>query len=512
MEIGYKLSSEEFEAALVDQATRAEQSGFDFALISDHFHPWTDRQGQSPFVWAVLGAIARATSILRVGTAVTCPTIRIQPAIVAQAAATTASLMPGRFFLGLGTGENLNEHVVGQGWPAPDRRVRMLEEAIEVIRLLWGGGLETYRGCHFTVENARLYSLPEHPPEIMVAGSKPAAARLAGRLGDAFITTEPDPEIKREFDSAGGKGKPAYLELTVCFDEDERRARKTAREIWSLAALGDGLMTELALPSHFEAAFEPIGEDRVAEMVVCGPDPAKRVAKIQQAHDAGFTNVCVHQVGPNQEGFFEFYASEVLPKLASHRGAHRRGGRDARRMQPARAGRGESRAGQAKGAGIRDRARGRRGALPVAHRTYRRPRRRDPAAPGVDQPQDLVEVERLREVAVDAHPARRLPHVVVPRVDQHRDRREPGLPELLLAHAEAVEDGHVEVQHDEAGLRLAAHAGEGFAAVTGGLDRVACDLERVREHVAHVRVVVDDEDGTRWRCGARSAVSHRAAL
>jgi len=188
-EIGYKLSSEEFDAgALVEYAARAERSGFSFALISDHFHPWVDRQGQSPFVWGVLGAIARATTTLRVGTAVTCPTIRIHPAIVAQAAATAAALMPGRFFLGVGTGENLNEHVVGRGWPAPDVRLEMLEEAIEILRLLWAGGEKTHRGRHFTVEAARLYTRPPVPPAIMVAASKQGAAsmtpsRSAGTIG-----------------------------------------------------------------------------------------------------------------------------------------------------------------------------------------------------------------------------------------------------------------------------------------------------------------------------------------
>lgn len=339
LELGYRLSSEEFDAReLVELAVRAEETGFGFALISDHFHPWIDRQGHSPFVWAVLGAIARATSALRVGTAVTCPTMRVHPAIVAQAAATTAALMPGRFFLGVGTGENLNEHVVGRGWPAADQRVEMLEETIEVLRLLWGGKLETHRGKHFTVENARLYSLPETPPEIMVAASKPGAARLAGRLGDALISVAPDRELKRTFEKAGGRGKPAYIEITVCVDDDEARARKTAHEIWSLAALPGTLMTELALPSDYEAAFEPISEDAVAEQVVCGADPEKHVAKIEEARDAGFEHVCVHQVGPDQERFFAFYASEVMPRLGRASG---RGGAEARPRKPMRAERGE---------------------------------------------------------------------------------------------------------------------------------------------------------------------------
>jgi coenzyme F420-dependent glucose-6-phosphate dehydrogenase len=323
IEIGYKLSSEEFGPSdLVQQAIRAEAAGFEFALASDHFHPWTDRQGESPFVWTVLGAIGQATSRLRVGTAVTCPTIRVHPAIIAQAAATTAALMPGRFFLGLGTGENLNEHVVGRGWPSPDVRLEMLEEAVEVIRLLWKGEPASHRGRHFTVEDARLYTLPPEPPEVMIAASKPRAAELAGRSGDAIITVEADSRLVQRFQASGGRGKPRYMEMGVCWAKDERRARKTAHEVWALAALEGALFTELPLPSHFEAAFKPITEEQVAENVICGPDPAPHLKAIQKAADAGYTHVCVHQIGPEQEGFLDFYEREVLPKM---------GGRSARR-------------------------------------------------------------------------------------------------------------------------------------------------------------------------------------
>jgi coenzyme F420-dependent glucose-6-phosphate dehydrogenase len=320
VEVGYKLSSEEFgPTALVELAARAERAGFAFALASDHFHPWTDRQGQSPFVWGVLGAIARATTTLRLGTAVTCPTIRVHPAIVAQAAATTAALMPGRFLLGVGTGENLNEHVVGRGWPPAAVRLEMLEEAIEVMRRLWQGGLENHRGRYHTVENARLYTLPDAPPPLMVAASKPRAAALAGRLGDAMMNTEVDRSLLQQFRVAGGSGKPCYVEQTVCWARSERAARKTAHEIWALAALEGPLFTELAQPAHFEAAFEPITEKQVAEAVVCGPDPKRHIDAITKAARAGYTHVCVHQVGPDQEGFFEFYEREVLPRFTRAR-------------------------------------------------------------------------------------------------------------------------------------------------------------------------------------------------
>ena len=324
IELGYKLSAEEFPARdLVSWAQRAEAAGFQFALISDHFHPWTTKQGQSPFVWSVLGAIAHATERLHVGTAVTCPTMRIHPALVAQAAATTATLMPDRFFLGLGTGENLNEHVVGLGWPPGDVRLEMLEEALEVIRLLWQGGVQNHRGSYYTVENAQLFSLPERLPEVMLAASKPGAAALAGRSADAIINTQVNAKLVQQFAAAGGEGKPAFVELSVCWADDEKQARRTAHEVWALAALGDPLFTELAQPSHFEAAFKPIGEELVADSVVCGPDPEAHVAKIRAAERAGYTHACVHQIGPDQEGFFAStsarYCRGWVPRDASPR-------------------------------------------------------------------------------------------------------------------------------------------------------------------------------------------------
>ena len=218
MELGYALSSEENSpTALVRNARRAEEAGLEFGLISDHIHPWTNAQGHSGFVWSVLGSIAQATETFRVGTGVTCPLIRIHPAIVAHAAATVACLMPGRFFLGVGTGENLNEHVLGAKWPAPDERLEMLEEAVEVMRLLWQGGYQTHRGKHYTVENLRIFDLPDEPVEVAVAAMQPQAAQLAGRIGDALINVAPKQEIVSQFDASGGKGKPKYGQITVCY-------------------------------------------------------------------------------------------------------------------------------------------------------------------------------------------------------------------------------------------------------------------------------------------------------
>jgi coenzyme F420-dependent glucose-6-phosphate dehydrogenase len=318
MELGYAISSEEHSPLdLVRNAAKAEESGFTFALVSDHFHPWTDRQGQSPFVWSVLGGIALATERLVVGTGVTCPTIRIHPAIVAQAAATTAAMLPGRFFLGVGTGENLNEHVLGQRWPSTEIRREMLEEAVHLIRELWRGELTSHRGRHYTVENARIYTLPDDPVDIMVAAGGPDAAELAGRVGDGLISTAPDAPLVDSFDGAGGNDKPRYAQLTVCWAKNEADARRTAHEVWPNAALEGPLAQELPLPSHFEAAAAMVTAEDVAKAVVCGPDPSAHIARIDEYVEAGFTHVYVHQVGPDQEGFFRFYAREILPHYAA---------------------------------------------------------------------------------------------------------------------------------------------------------------------------------------------------
>jgi coenzyme F420-dependent glucose-6-phosphate dehydrogenase len=316
--IGYALSCEEHRPNdLVQFAGRAEECGFEFALISDHFHPWTDRQGQSPFVWSVIGGIAKATERLELGTGVTCPTMRIHPAVIAQAAATAAAMMPGRFFLGVGTGENLNEHILGDGWPSADVRLEMLEESVEVIRLLWQGGNQSHRGRYYTVEDARLYTLPDEPPPIVVAATKPGAAELAGRIGDGFCSTAPDRELIACFDPAGGNGRPRYGQLTVCYAPSEEEARDTAFEWWPNAAIGGDLGQELPLPRHFEQAASLVTKDDVAEKVVCGADADQHADSIQQYADAGFDHVYVHQVGPDQEGFFQFYERELLPRFRS---------------------------------------------------------------------------------------------------------------------------------------------------------------------------------------------------
>ena len=320
--IGYAMSSEEHAPNdLVGHARLAEEAGFGFALISDHFHPWTDSQGHSPFVWSVIGGIAQVTERLELGTGVTCPTMRTHPAIIAQAAATAACMMPGRFFLGVGTGENLNEHILGQRWPATDRRREMLEEAIEVMRTLWKGGYQSHDGRYYTVENARIYDLPPEPVPIMIAASGPQSAEMAGRVGDGFIGTSPEKETIQAFEKGGGKRKPRYGQVTVCWAKDEAEARRTAHRIWPNAALGGQLAQELPLPLHFEQATETVSEDQVAEKIVCGPDPEKHVEQLREYAAAGYDHVYVHQVGPDQEGFLRFYEREILPQFAKDAGA-----------------------------------------------------------------------------------------------------------------------------------------------------------------------------------------------
>jgi coenzyme F420-dependent glucose-6-phosphate dehydrogenase len=309
------MSSEEhLPNDLVRHARRAEETGFTFALISDHFHPWVDAQGQSPFVWSVIGGIAQATERLRLGTGVTCPTIRIHPAIVAHAAATCAVMMPGRFFLGVGTGENLNEHVTGEPWPAPDERLEMLEEAIDVIRTLWDGGYQTYRGDYFTVEQARLYTLPDEPPPIAVAAVKPLAADVAGHSGDALISVAPDPGIVETYRNAGGEG-PRYAQVTLCWAATEEEGVETAHRIWPNAGLKGDLTQELALPKHFEQAAQLVSPEDIAEAIPCGPSVDGVVEQVRRFADAGFDHVYFHQIGPDQEGFFRFFAEELRPAL-----------------------------------------------------------------------------------------------------------------------------------------------------------------------------------------------------
>ncbi len=312
---GYALSSEEHGPTdLVRHAAAAEEAGFSFALISDHFHPWIERHPHSPFVWGVLGAIAQATEQLEVGTGVTCPTFRIHPAIIAHAAATAACLMPGRFFLGVGTGENLNEHILGQRWPEWDVRADMLDEALRIIRRLWTGDVISHHGEHYTVENARLYTLPDEPPPIHVAASGPRMAGLAARIGDGFIGTGPERDLIETYRSGGGAG-PRFGQVGLVWAESERAARRIAHEWWPTAALKGEVTQELPNPAQFSDLVSGLTEDQVAASFSCGPDPAVHVERIRAYVDAGYDHVYLHQIGPDQAGFLRFARQELLPAL-----------------------------------------------------------------------------------------------------------------------------------------------------------------------------------------------------
>jgi G6PDH family F420-dependent oxidoreductase len=313
-EIGAFLSSEEqAPRALVQQARLAEKAGMRSIFISDHFHPWIDDQGESPFVWSVIGAISATTSH-KVTTGVTCPTVRIHPAILAQAAATSQILLDGRFVFGVGSGEALNEHILGHHWPPVETRLKMLEEAVDIIRKLWEGGIVNHHGEFYTVENARIYSLPDTPPPIAVSAFGPKAVEVAADIGNGFITVQPDNEMLDQYRKHGGSG-PAIGALKVCWNSDEKQARKLAHELWPTEGLEGQLAQELPMPSHFESAAANVTEDMVADAVPCGPDPERHIKAIRQFLDAGFDEVYINQIGPDQEGFFDFYAKELAPRL-----------------------------------------------------------------------------------------------------------------------------------------------------------------------------------------------------
>jgi coenzyme F420-dependent glucose-6-phosphate dehydrogenase len=317
-EFGYALSGEEHTPNdLVWNARRAEEVGFTFAMISDHYHPWIDQQGHSAFVWNVIGGIAATTERLRLGTGVTCPIMRIHPAVLAQAAATSAAMMPGRFIFGVGTGEALNEHITGEHWPMISVRQDMLAEAVDIIRMLWEGEEVSYWGEFYTVENARIYTLPDELPPIYIAASGPESAALAGEIGDGFITTKANEKLLQEFDSNGGKGKQKVGQVKVCWAQSEEEALNIVHKYWPTALIPGSLHSDLPTPAHFEDAASLIKKEDLKEAVVMGPDPQKHLEKIQEMVEMGFDMVYIHQIGPDQEGFFDFYQREILPAVTA---------------------------------------------------------------------------------------------------------------------------------------------------------------------------------------------------
>jgi G6PDH family F420-dependent oxidoreductase len=314
VKIGYFLSCEEYGPAdLVAQAVAAERAGFEGLWISDHFHPWNDEQGQSPFVWSVIGAISQACS-LPVTTAVTCPTVRIHPAIVAQAAATAAVMTNGRFTLGVGTGEALNEHVLGDVWPSIDTRLEMLEEAVALMRELWEGGFVTRTGTHYRVDHARIYTLPDEPPPVYVSGFGPKATDVAARIGDGYISTQADPELVQRFKEATG-GKPAQAGTKVAYADTVDEGVAHAHRLWANSGLPGELAQVLPSPKHFEQASQLVTEESTRESVVAGKDPEAHLEQVRQYEKAGYDELYVANMGPHHQAMVEFYGREVLPRV-----------------------------------------------------------------------------------------------------------------------------------------------------------------------------------------------------
>ena len=314
IKLGYKLMSEEHGPTdLVRNIRRAEQAGFEFAAISDHFSPWIEEQGHAPFAWSILGALANATLHIGLMTAVTCPIMRYHPAIIAQAAATMGLLSNNRFTLGLGTGERLNEHIIGRGWPGTQERRERLSEAIDIIQGLLAGTLTNYRGDYFHLDHARLFDRPDCKPAVVVAAGGPKAAHLAGRKGNGLIANEP--RVVDAYRSAGGSG-PRYTEVAMCYAATEEEARKTAHRYfrWSVAG-GWPVMTELPTTDSFAAATRHVSPEAVAQLVSCGPSPEQHLAAIDRSIQAGFDHIVLIQVGPDQHGFIDFFERELAPVL-----------------------------------------------------------------------------------------------------------------------------------------------------------------------------------------------------
>jgi G6PDH family F420-dependent oxidoreductase len=315
MRFGYFLSCEEYTPAeLVDQARRAADAGFDALWISDHYHPWNDEQGQSPFVWSVIGAISQVCD-LPVTTAVTCPTMRINPAIVAQAAATSAVLLDGRFALGIGTGEALNEHILGQAFPSADVRLEMLEEAVGLIRELWTGEVVSHRGTYYTVDTARIYTLPETRPPIYMSGFGPKAVSAAARIADGYITTTPDKDLVQQFRAEGGQGKPLQAGLKVCYAETRQQGVEIAHRLWANSGLPGELSQVLPSPKHFEQASSLVTPEMTGESVACGPDAVDHLRAFEPYLEVGFDDIYVANMGPHYAEMIRMYGDEVLPKL-----------------------------------------------------------------------------------------------------------------------------------------------------------------------------------------------------
>ncbi len=315
MQIGYKLATEAFDPKeIIRQAVLAEQAGFDFVEMSDHYHPWHDAQGHSGFTWSMLAAIAAKTERIGLATGVTCPSVRYHPAIIAQAAATMAIISDGRFTLGVGAGERLNEHVVGTGFPGAHVRHERFREALEIIRLLWQGGYRSYQGKYLQLEDARVFDLPDEQPVIAVAASGPESARLAADLGDGLFATEPDADLVSTWQQLGGRG-PAYAEVPLAWASDEDTAAKAVLEKTRFALTGWKVMAELPNPVNFDAATASFTASQVKEQFACGPDARRHLEVARPYADAGFDHLVTMNAGPDPDGFMDFFARELAEPL-----------------------------------------------------------------------------------------------------------------------------------------------------------------------------------------------------
>jgi G6PDH family F420-dependent oxidoreductase len=323
MRFGYTLMTEQSgPRQLVDYAVAAEDAGFDFEVSSDHYSPWLMSQGHAPYAWTVLGAVAQATSRVELATYVTCPIIRYHPAVVAQKAATLQLLSEGRFLLGLGSGENLNEHITGEGWPPVAQRQDMLVEAATIIRELFSGELVTWEGDYFRVDSARLWDAPDGgvPVGIAVSGEK-SVSRFAP-LADHLIAVEPDEEVIRVWDQEKGDRSSRKIgQIPICWDPDEKRAIERAHKQFRWFGGGWAVNADLPTPAGFEGASQFVRPEDVAEQIPCGPDLDKIVDAVQPFQQAGFTDLAFVQVGDEgQSAFLEQAAKRLLDKLRADAG------------------------------------------------------------------------------------------------------------------------------------------------------------------------------------------------
>ncbi|WIY00236.1 TIGR03557 family F420-dependent LLM class oxidoreductase [Amycolatopsis mongoliensis] len=318
MRIGYTLMTEQTGPnELVRFAAGAEQAGFDFEVMSDHYSPWLAEQGHSPYAWSVLGAVTQVTDRAELMTFVTCPTMRYHPAVVAQKAATVQALSGGRFTLGLGAGENLNEHVVGRGWPPANVRHDMLAEAVQIIGGLLDGGYFDYEGKHFRVDSAKLWDLPEKRTPIGVAVSGSQSIKRFAPVADVMIAVEPKAELSSEWDATKlGRPTRKIAQLPVSWGTDRDAAVKRAHEQFRWFAGGWKVNAELPGPAGFTGATQFVREDDVAGSIACGPDVEPIVEGVREFEKAGFTDVALIQIGGDQqEGFLDFAEKELLPAL-----------------------------------------------------------------------------------------------------------------------------------------------------------------------------------------------------